>query len=233
MRRRPRHDRSRPGCDQPDRDQPDRERVLERRLNVPVLIASVAAVPAVFLTALEGAAETAGMVVNWMSMAVLATEAALLFWVSGDRVRWLRTHWWMVAIVVLTIPAVIFTVGPAQVLRLLRLVTTIQLFRVAKLVRVAQVLRRRAEHLGSVGRAVWMGALFLALVFLGIVLADPSTLTRRTLETIIERWGWVVLLGLVLLGVLVSGAVILLVRRWRGRSRRARSLRPGRSQRKP
>lgn len=190
---------------------------------MPVLIASLASVPAVFLTALEGSAETVGMVVNWLSMAVLAAEAVLLFWVSGDRVRWLRTHWWMVAIVVLTIPAVVFAVGPAQVLRLLRLATAIQLVRVAKLVRVARILRRRATHFGRAGRVVWVVALLLALVFLGIVLADPSTVTRRTLDTIIEQWGWAVLLGLGLLVVLVSGAVVLAVRKWRRRARRTRA----------
>ncbi|RCW39825.1 hypothetical protein DFQ14_11489 [Halopolyspora algeriensis] len=208
----------------------DLERVLERHLHVPVLAASGASIPAVFLTALEGVAETVGMVINWVSMVVLAAESVLLFWASGDRLRWLRTHWWMVAIVALTIPAVIFAVGPAQVLRLARVVTAVQLIRVGKLLRVAGILRRRIEHLGKVGRVIWVGVLLLALVFLGIVLADPSTITRRALEAGLERWGWAVLLSIVLLPVLALGGTILALRKWLFGSRRTR---PTRSEEPP
>jgi CsoR family transcriptional regulator, copper-sensing transcriptional repressor len=56
-------------------------------------------VPTVFLTRLDGTAETAGTVINWVSGAVLVAEAAVLFAVSRDKKRWLRKHARVVALV--------------------------------------------------------------------------------------------------------------------------------------
>ncbi|NYH80546.1 hypothetical protein FHR84_003903 [Actinopolyspora biskrensis] len=195
----------------------ERARRVRRVLHVPVLAAAAVSVPAVFLARLDGPVALVGSVLNWLSMLVLTGESVLLFWSSDNRLRWLRTHWWMVLVTLLTIPAVIFAFGPAQVLRLVRVVAAVQLVRVVRLLKVARVLHRRGGSLGG-SLYVLLGVVFVAAgVLLGVVLADETSTTRRTVDAIVDRWGWPVPLGgVALISSLVVGLVVWL-RRWRSR----------------
>ncbi|SDP95511.1 hypothetical protein SAMN04487905_11787 [Actinopolyspora xinjiangensis] len=196
---------------------------IRSALHVPVLTAAAVSVPAVFLTRLDGPVSLLGTVLNWLSMLVLTAESALLFWFSENRPRWLRDHWWMALVTVLTIPAVVFAFAPAQVLRLVRVVAAVQLVRVFRLVKVARVLHRRARRMGG-PRHVLLGAVLLAaLGLLGVVLADEDSPTRRTLDAVSDRWGWPVLLGALVLSVVVIGGLVTWLRRRRAdRSERGR-----------
>lgn len=82
-------------------------------------------------------------------MVVLTGEPVLLFWFSSDRIAWLRSHWWVALVAVLAVPAVLFAVGPARVVRAARLATAFQVLQVTRLLKVARILRCRTEHLGS------------------------------------------------------------------------------------
>ncbi|QGK70177.1 hypothetical protein GIY23_12145 [Allosaccharopolyspora coralli] len=188
------------------------EPVWERYLEPFVLVAAVASVPAVFLATFDGPFAVVGVVLNWLSMIVLTAESALLLWSSADRMRWLRSHWWLVVITVVTIPAVIFAIGPVQVLRLVRVVAAIQLVRVTRLVTVARVLRRRLHLYGPRWHAVRAGLLLLAVVFLSVLLSDPTSTSRRLLGSAIESIGPVTVATIGLITVLVPVMTWLLVR---------------------
>ncbi|WP_017972955.1 hypothetical protein [Actinopolyspora halophila] len=195
----------------------ERARRVRRALHVPVLAAAAVSVPAVFLARLDGPVALAGSVLNWLSMLVLTGESVLLFWSSDNRLRWLRTHWWMVLVTLLTIPAVIFAFGPAQVLRLVRVVAAVQLVRVVRLLKVARVLHRRGGRLGGSLYVLLAVVFAAAAVLLGIVLVDETSTTRRTVDVILDRWGWPALVGgVVLISTLLVGLVLWL-RRWRSR----------------
>lgn len=183
-----------------------------------MLVAAAMSIPAVFLIGLDGAAGTLGTVLNWASMVVLTGESLLLFWLSPDRLAWLRSHWWMALVAVLTVPAVLFAIGPAQVLRAARVVTAFQVLRVTRLFKVARVLHRRGERLGRFRHLPWIAVVALAVVFAGWVLADPDASSRRALEYVLERCAWILV---PVLFVLVAGVVAGMARLWL--HRRARS----------
>lgn len=199
----------------------DGEPGWESYLEPAVLTAALASVPAVFLATFDGLFGVVGLVLNWLSMIVLTAESVLLFWTSGDRVRWLRTHWWLVAITVVAIPAVIFTVGPVQMLRLVRVIAAIHLVRVLRLVKVARTLRRRLHLYGRWWYVIWGGALLLAVVFLAIVLSDSTSTSRRLLDAAVEYAGWGAVIAAGVLVALLAVAVWLLLRK-RRHSARAR-----------
>lgn len=196
----------------------------ERYLEPYVLVAAVASVPAVFLATFDGPFGVVGVVLNWLSMIVLTAESALLLWASDDRVRWLRSHWWLVVITVAAIPAVIFAIGPVQVLRLVRVIAAIQLVRVTRLVKVARVLRRRLHLYGARWHAVRAGLLLLAVVFLSVLLSDSTSTSRRLLDSAIEYTGPVTAATIGLVTVFVLVMIWLLMRTLRRRTdyRRAR-----------
>lgn len=184
----------------------------ERRLALPVIIAAVVSVPAVFLTTLDGAAGVLGRVLNWLSLAVLVGEAVLLFLLSGQRLEWLRTHRWLVFVVALTVPAVVFAVGPAQLLRLVRLVGTLRVLRAGRILKAGRVLRRRLDPGQWWGRALLGLASVVAAAFVALVLVDPTSSTRQLLRLASERWAWALA---VLAGLLLLGATFLVL--WRRR----------------
>lgn len=182
---------------------------------MPVLVAAVASVPAVFLSPLDGPVGVIGTLINWLSMLVLTSESVLLFWRSGDRVRWLRQHWWLVLVTVVTIPAVIFAVGPVQVLRLVRVVAAVQLLNVRKLFKVARVVRRRGSGFGRMRELLAGASVLLAVVLLVMLLVDPDSSARRLLDVGLDVWGWGPLLGLVVLIAVAAGATGALMHRRR------------------
>lgn len=184
----------------------DEEPEWESYLEPVVLTAALLSVPAVFLATLDGLLGAVGFVANWVSMIVLTGETVLLFWTSGDRLGWLRQHWWLALVAVATVPAVIFAVGPVQILRLVRLVAAFQVIRAVRLVRVAHTLRKRLHLDGVLGYVVWSAALLLAVVFVAIVLADSTSTSRRLLSTAVDSLGWGAVIGLGALAVAVVAA---------------------------
>lgn len=184
---------------------------LAEALRVPVLIAAVASVPAVFLSPLDGPVGVVGTLMNWLSMLVLAGESALLFVQSSDRLRWLRRHWWLVLIAVATVPAVIFAVGPVQVLRLVRVVAALQVLKVRRLVRSARIIVRRGVRFTRLRALLSAVIALLAFVLVGLVVFDPDSTVRQLFGAALRTWGWGPILGV---GVLAGAALGLVRTTW-------------------
>lgn len=187
----------------------DRADRWQERLAVPVIVAALASVPAIFLTLFDDPYATVGSTVNMISGGVLIAEAVVLFAVSQDRLTWLRNNLWLVALAAVMIPAVIFAVGPVQLLRLVRIFGALRIIRVRRIFKAGKILRQRA------GLNRWwqrvIGFLISALVaaFVGMLLADPSSQSRQVLDEGIARFGWA---GVVVAGLLLAGATWVVLR---------------------
>lgn len=173
-----------------DRDEPsDPAALWERRLAVPVLLAAVVSVPAVFLTTVDGAVGTAGMLLNYASGVVLVGEAVVLMLVARDTRRWLADNKVIVAVAVATVPAVFLALGPVQLLRLVRFVGALRVLRAGRIMKAGRILRERADLEGPVRNAIAIGVTVLAATFVALVLADPSSTSRQLIADVLGRFG--------------------------------------------
>ena len=204
-----------------------RSTALERRLAVPVLIAAVVSVPALFLGIWgEGVWATAGDRVNWAAGIVLWGEWIMLIALADNKREWLRTHWWATVVAAVTVPAVVFALGPAQVLRLARVFGALPLLRVTRIIEAGGILRRRMGLTGRLGRAVAAGTTLLAAAFVTAILADPASASRGYVEEAIALLGPRPTALAVALGVANTAAAtaVVLYYRWRRvRATRART----------
>lgn len=203
-----------PGTDRADR--------VAARLAGPVLVAALASIPATFLTLLEGTAATVGTVLNTVSGAVLVAETVVLLVLAEDKRAWLRRNRWLLVLTAVIVPAVLFAVGPVQLLRLvrglglhvvrlLRGVGALRIVRVRRILRAGRVIRERHGLTGRGQRittAVLTGA---TAVFVAIVLADPTSQSRRLLDDAAAQLG--------VAGVLTAGG-LLAAATWVVRTRR-------------
>ncbi|MEU3271603.1 hypothetical protein ABZ639_12190 [Saccharomonospora sp. NPDC006951] len=168
--------------DEPTRS--DRARRVERRLATPVVAAAVLSVPAVFLSTTDGVTATIGTVLNWISLAVLIGETLVLLWLSGDAVAWLRRYRWHLLVAGTAVPAVVFAIGPVQILRLALAVASVQVLGARRIVRAGKVIGHKAGLGTTAGRVLLGGVFALATVFVAIVLSDPGSLSRRLVDRI-------------------------------------------------
>lgn len=193
----------------------DRADVVGERFTIPVVLAAAASVPAMFLTALEGRPAQVGTLVNYATLAVFTAEAVVLFALAGDRRQWLRQHALLVGVAAATIPAVVFAVGPVQVLRLVRFVGALRVLRVRRILRAGRILRTRAGLTGRVSRVIAAGVTVAAAAFVAIVLSDPTSQTRQLLDQLVngslDRFG---LPLTIVAGLLLAGASAVV---WRAR----------------
>ncbi|WP_326553983.1 hypothetical protein [Micromonospora sp. NBC_01813] len=154
---------------------------------LPVLVAALASVPAVFLTLAGGLLATVGEVLHWVSGAVLVAESVVLLALSDDRLGWLRRNRALVGFTVVVVPVTVLALGPLQVLRLLYTVGTLRLIRARRIVRATMVLHQRFGPQGRWASVFAFGAGCLTAVFVAITLVDPSSRSRLLLE---EWLGW-------------------------------------------
>ncbi|WP_197024368.1 metal-sensitive transcriptional repressor family protein [Nocardiopsis sp. CNT312] len=187
---------------------------VERRLAIPVLVSALVSVPAMFLDMWgQGAWASLGRAVGWIAGIMLWIEWALLFVLADNRRAWLRRNWWLTVVAGVTVPAVVFAIGPSQVLRLVHLVGTLRLLRVTRIIQAGGMMRERLRLKGPWGTAVVVVSTGLAAVFVTAVLSDPTSATRQLLEGTIEQYGW---WPTALAGALTLGAGTVVVRnRWR------------------
>ncbi|HLS49437.1 MAG TPA: hypothetical protein VK024_05535 [Actinomycetaceae bacterium] len=187
----------------------NREERWENRLAVPVLLAALASVPAVFLTLFSEPYATVGNVVNSLSGAVLIGETVVLLAVSGDKWQWLRRNWLVVIFSFAVLLAVVFAIGPVQLLRLVRVFGAFRIVRAGRIIKAARLLRRRTErrlwaNIASVGLAC------LAVAFVVVVLADPTSASRTLIEGWLGRATTTVLV--IVAGVILAGATFVVAR---------------------
>ncbi|MFA9429513.1 hypothetical protein [Egicoccus sp. AB-alg2] len=181
-------------------DRSDRADRLAERLAVPVLVAALASVPATFLTLLGEPLATAGSTLNTLSGAVLVAETVVLLAVAGDKRAWLRRNRWLVALTLAVIPAVVFAVGPVQLLRLLRVFGALRIVRVRRIVKAGRVIGERHGLRGPWARAVTAVSTLTAAAFVGMVLADPTSRESRWFQAVTDRVG--------VPGILVAGLLL-------------------------
>jgi hypothetical protein len=209
------------------RRRPERHVLAERwekRLAIPVLFAAVVSVPAVFLMTVGGVPALIGRVLNWLSAVLLVGEAMVPIVLSKDILDWLRAHKWELGLAGLTVPAVVFAVGPVQILRIVLSVGTLRVLRVRRIVSAGQVLARELRLRASRKRLIIGLALLIAAAFVGTVLADPDARTRQILAEIVARIG---LAPTILTGAFLA-AVLVLAIRWLMRTTLFRKVRAAR-----
>ncbi len=186
--------------DEPTRDRADR---LAHRIALPVLIAALASVPAVFMTFFDDPWETFGEGLNTVSGAVLIAETVVLFAVSQDRITWLKRNKWLVLLALAIIPAIVFAVGPVQLLRLVRIAGALRIIRVGRIIKAGRLVRERVGLTEGWQRVIGVGATLLCAAFVALVLADPTSATRELLDGAVDLVGWI---GVVIAGMILAGA---------------------------
>lgn len=188
------------------RDRADR---VAERLAIPVLVAALASVPAVFLTLFDEPYETIGNGINTLSGAVLIAETVVLFAVSQDRLSWLKRNKWLVLLAVAIIPAVVFAVGPVQLLRLtrvahaIRMVGAVRIIRVGRIMKAGRILRERAGLDARWQKVIAFAATILAAAFVAVILADPTSASGGALRSVVDVVG---IPGVLLAGLILGGA---------------------------
>jgi CsoR family transcriptional regulator, copper-sensing transcriptional repressor len=167
----------------------DRAERLQDKLALPVLVAALASVPAVFLTLFEGTAAQVGATVNTLSGAVLIGEAVVLLAVSEDRRAWMRRNRFLVLLAIVMIPAVVFAVGPVQLLRLVRTVGALRIIRARRILKAGKIVRERAQLNETWQRITGLGISVLVAGFVVIVLSDPTSQSRQIVDGTMDRVG--------------------------------------------
>ena len=190
-----------------------REERWQDRLAIPVLVAALASIPAMFLSVAGGVLGATGRLVDVASGAVLVAEAVILFVVAENRRAWVRGHLGLIALTLLVVVAVVFAMGPVQVLRLVRTIGALRILRANRIVKAARELRGRLGFTGRLSHVSSVAAGLLVAVFVGVVLADPTSLSRSLLEDVVGEVSVpVVAVSSGLAGLILGGATFLLAR---------------------
>ncbi|WP_116051317.1 hypothetical protein [Amycolatopsis palatopharyngis] len=194
--------------DQNETERDSRAERMEERLAIPVLIAALVSVPAVFLTTTgDETTIVVGKVLNWASLVVLLSESLVLLWFSRDIVAWVRTHRWKLLVTVAAVPAVVFLVGPVQIVRLILSIGALRVLRAGRILRAGRVIRRRAGLTGRRGHWLLGGVTVLAAVFVTLVLADPTSRSRQLTDRILDQFG---ILPAIVAGLIVAASILVL-----------------------
>ncbi|KUG55807.1 hypothetical protein AVL62_05845 [Serinicoccus chungangensis] len=191
----------------------DREAEWEERLALPVVVAALASVPAVFLTLLDDPYATVGAVTNWLTGAVLLAETLILFLVARDKRSWVRRNWWLILLTVGVVLAVVLAVGPLQLLRLLRVVGALRLIRAGRILKAGRLLRQRLGLTGRWQQVPGVLATVLVAAFVTVVLADPTSQSRVLLEQLLGSTA--ATLATLVAGLLLGVATVVVVRQRR------------------
>ncbi len=189
-----------------------REQRVQQRLALPVLVAALVSVPAVFLTFAEGVLGVTGRVLDLASGAVLLGETVVLLLVAEDKRAWVRGHRGLLALTGVVVVGVVFALGPVQVFRLVRTVGALRVLRAGRVVTATRQLAARTGGRLTEVLTVLAGA--VVAVFVGLVLADPTSRSRSILEWALPVTvdAAVVVVSSVLAGLALGAATWVLVR---------------------
>lgn len=195
-------------------------RMIERRLALPVVVAALVSVPAVCLHMwAEGTWAQIGYWANVSAGVILWAEWILLIALAENTRAWLRANRWSTFVAVLTLPAIVFTLGPAQVLRLVQAAGALRVMRITRVIEAGGVLRRRMELTGWIGTLLVWATVVPSVIFVLVVLADPDSGTRRFLRSLPERFGADSLIATTAVALFATAVVVYLKRRPRASRR--------------
>ncbi len=188
-----------------------REERWQDRLALPVLVAALASIPAMFLTVAHGALGAAGHALDIASGAVLVAETLILLVVAESKRDWIRGHLGLLALTGAVVVAIAFALGPVQVLRLVRTIGALRILRAGRIVKAARSVGERLGFAGRLSHLVSAGAGLLVAVFVGVVLADPTSRSHDLLSAVLGDIGTpsIVVLSAVA-GIVLGGATYLL-----------------------
>lgn len=181
----------------------------ENWLAWPVLVAAMVSVPAVFLTLLDEPFEMIGHVALWSTTAVLAFETVVFFLLSPRKIEWVRRNWWLIGLTLATILAVVFSIGPMQLFRVLRSAGALRVLR-------AKQVAKAGESLANKGKTRWrqrFGKILATVVvaaFVVMALAIPESDARTLIEDLVGEEG--VVPAAVAAGLVTMTAMYFLVR---------------------
>lgn len=154
----------------------------------PVFVAAIVSVPAVFLTLLDEPFEMIGHVGLWLVTVVLVFETVVLFLVSPKKIDWILRNWWLIGLSAAAVLAVVFSIGPLQLFRVLRSAGALRVLR-------AKQVARAGESLGKKDQSRWLQLLgkVLATVVVGafvvVAMVDPDSEARTFLEDLVGDEG--------------------------------------------
>ncbi len=202
------------------RDRADR---VAEKIAIPVLIAALASVPAVFLTLLDEPYQSFGEGLNTISGAVLIAETLVLFLVSEDRLGWLKRNWWLVGLAIIIIPAIIFTIAGLQLLRVavvvrfllssVRFIGAFRIIRVGRILKAGRLVRERFGLDQRWQRGITIAVTLLAAAFVAVVLADPTSASREWLAAAVD---WLGPVGIIIAGLILGAATYIVYTQRRG-----------------
>ncbi|HIV57361.1 MAG TPA: hypothetical protein H9902_05325 [Candidatus Stackebrandtia faecavium] len=178
---------------------------VEQRLTVPVLLAALISVPAMVASVWgTGAWAQAGVIVDWLAAMVLWLEWAVLFLLADRRWNWLLRHKWTLMVALLTIPALVFALGPSQLLRLVYMTSTLRVLQVRRVFKSASVFSRRL-HLRREGKLALFGiSTVIAGSAAALILADPNAGAWRLLQFLQRNVGPALILALLAIAMIVG-----------------------------
>jgi CsoR family transcriptional regulator, copper-sensing transcriptional repressor len=188
----------------------ERQERVERAIALPVLIAALASVPAVFLTLFDGRLAQTGSILNGISGAVLIAEAVVLFAVAPNKRQWLGDNRWLVALAIAVLLAVVFAIGPVQLLRLVRVFGALRIIRVKRIFKAGNIVQERYGTDQRWQRITTVLVTVLCAAFVAIVLADPTSQSRIWAES---AYGWLGPVRALLAGAIIAGATFIVARR--------------------
>jgi hypothetical protein len=98
--------------------------------------------------------------------------------VAENKRAWIRGHLGLIALTLAVLVAVVLALGPVQILRLVRTVGALRILRAGRIVKAARSVSDRMGFTGRLAHVAAAGAGLLVAVFVGVVLADPTSRSR-------------------------------------------------------
>lgn len=195
-----------------------REDKWEKKLAVPVLMAALVSVPAVFLTLMSDPYHSIGKIGNLLSGVVLISETVVLLAVSESKIQWARKNIWLILLTIAVLFAVIFAVGPIQLLRLVRVFGTLRIVRAGRIVKAIRLVNENSGF-----NAIWARVISFVLggavvVFVIVVLSDPTSMVRSVVD---DKLNPVVSIILVCVAAaILAGATFIVMKNKQSKTRR-------------
>jgi hypothetical protein len=197
----------------------------EERLDRPVLIAALLAIPTVILyfSAVDGPLVVLTTVLAWGIWAVFLLEAVIMLTVVRDRWAWVRGHWFGLAIVIATFPLLTKILEGLLAARALssvqgvRILQALYLAKAGKIIKSALIVRKKGRRTGHplVMSLLWLvGAAAVVGIGHRIATGEKHSTPFHNLWDLLES-APPVALGAALVAGAVGGATLLIRRRRR------------------